>query len=409
MGSDHPEDPNADAGRPPAKVTDTSWAHARALADSGRLKVQWDSILESRPPPLPSGINLADKVEGMLLGLAVGDALGNTTESINPAERKLRVPSGWISGYLPNCYADFRSVGLASDDTQMAFWTIEQMLADGGLDPERLGEIFCRRQIYGIGQSVRQFQRNWESGWPWFECGVASAGNGVLMRIAPILLPHLRSPSRNLWADTLVAAHLTHDDLLSNSSCLALVQMLWHLLGLQAPPDLRWWIDTWLSTSEPLTAGRPDGIFRARAHHPPKFSGTMADMVAQHVRPALDRDLDVAEAGAIWHSGAYLLETVPTVLYVLSRHGHDPKEAILQAVNNTRDNDTCAAIVGAAVGALHGASALPAEWINGLLGRTTVDDDGQVFRLLAQAGDRYGYGVSPRVRQRAAASRQQET
>lgn len=129
----------------------------------------------------------------------------------------------------------------------------------------------------------------------------------------------------------------------------------------------------------------------------------------RHVRPALDRDLDVAEAGDIWHSGAYLLETVPTVLYVLSRHGHDPKEAILQAVNNTRDNDTCAAIVGAAVGALHGASALPAEWIDGLLGRTTVDDDGQVFKLLAQAGDRYGYGVSPRVRQRAAASRQKET
>jgi len=409
MGSDHPEDSNADAGRPPEQVTDTSWAHARALADSGRLKVQWDRLLESRPPPLPSAINLADKVEGMLLGLAVGDALGNTSESINPTERKLRVPSGWISNYSPNRYADYRSVGLASDDTQMAFWTIEQMLADGGLDPARLGEIFCRRQIYGIGQSVRQFQRNWESGRPWFECGVASAGNGVLMRIAPILLPHLRSPSRNLWADTLVAAHLTHDDLLSNASCLALVQLLWQLLGLEASPDKRWWIDTWLTTSEPLTAGRPDGIFRARANHPPKFSGTMADMVAQHVRPALDRDLDVAAAGDIWHSGAYLLETVPTVLYVLSRHGHDPKEAILQAVNNTRDNDTCAAIVGAAVGALHGASALPAEWIDGLLGRTTVDDDGQVFRLLAQAGDRYGYGVSPRVRQRAAASRQQET
>lgn len=135
----------------------------------------------------------------------------------------------------------------------------------------------------------------------------------------------------------------------------------------------------------------------------------MADLVTQYVRPALDRDFDVAQACDIWHSGAYLLETVPTLLYILSRHGHDPKEAILQAVNNTRDNDTCAAIVGAAVGALHGASALPAEWIDGLLGRTTSDDDGQVFRLLAQAGDRYGYGVSPRVRRRAAALREQET
>ena len=409
MGADHPQDPSANAGLPQAQVTDTSWAQARALADSGRLKVHWDSLLDSLPPPLPSGIDLADKVEGMLLGLAVGDALGNTSESINPSDRKLLVPSGWISGYRPNHYAEYRSVGLASDDTQMAFWTLEQMLADGGLDPARLGAIFCRRQIYGIGKSVSAFQRNWASGRPWSKCGAESAGNGALMRIAPILVPHLRSPSRNLWVDTLIAAHLTHDDLLSNTSCVALVKMLWQLLGRQAPPDKHWWLDTWLATSEPLTAGRTDGIFRPRADRPPKFSGTMADMVAQYVRPALDRDLDVADAGDIWHSGAYLLETVPTVLYVLSRHGHDPREAILQAVNNTRDNDTCAAIVGAAVGALHGASALPAEWIDRLLGRTTVDDDGQVFRLLAQAGDRYGYGVSSRVRQRAAVSTQQAT
>ena len=402
MGSDLPEDMSAAAEREPSASTDTSWAQARALSDAGRLKVHWARLLDTSPPPMPSGIGLADKIEGMLLGLAVGDALGNTSESLNPDDRLRR--HGWISAYLPNRYANGRQVGLASDDTQMAFWTLEQMLAEGGLDPERLGEIFCKRQIYGIGGTVREFRRNWGPGRHWSECGVPSAGNGALMRIAPILVPHLRAPSSKLWADTLIAAHLTHDDLLSNASCVALVQMLWQLLSLKAAPDRNWWIDTWLATSEPLTVDRPDGIFKARADHPPNFNGTMADMVAQHVRPALDRDLDVAEAGEIWHSGAYLLETVPTVLYVLSRHGHDPREAILQAVNNTRDNDTCAAIVGAAVGALHGASALPAEWIDKLLGRTTADDDGHVFRLLAQAGDRYGYGVSSRVRQRAAES-----
>ena len=378
------------------------------MARSGRLRLHWDQLLDSPPPPLPCGIELADKVEGMLLGLAIGDALGNTSESLSPAERKLSVPGGWVSGYLQNRHADDRNVGLASDDTQMAFWTLEQTLADGGLDTARLGEIFCRRQIYGMGRTIRQFRRNREAGLPWSECGVASAGNGALMRMAPILLPHLRSPSQNLWADTLLAGHLTHDDLLSNASCVALVQMLWRLLGMQALPSRHWWIDTWLATSEPLGAGRPDSTFTPRAQHPPMFIGTMADMVDQYVGPALDRDMDVAEACGIWHSGAYLLETVPSVLYVLSRHGHDPEEAIMQAVNNTRDNDTCAAIVGAAVGALHGASALPSQWIDGLLGRTTADDDGQVFRLLARAGDSYGYGVSPRVRQRAGASRYEE-
>jgi len=33
-------------------------------------------------------------------------------------------------------------------------------------------------------------------------------------------------------------------------------------------------------------------------------------------------------------------------LYILARHGHDPRAAIEEAVNGTRDNDTIAAIVG---------------------------------------------------------------
>lgn len=113
--------------------------------------------------------------------------------------------------------------------------------------------------------------------------------------------------------------------------------------------------------------------------------------------PALQQDLEVAAAGDIWHSGAYLLETVPSVLYILERHGQDPREAILQAVNQTRDNDTVAAIVGAAVGALRGASALPPAWIADLTGRTAERDDGRMFALLAQAAERFGYGATPRL------------
>ena len=48
-------------------------------------------------------------------------------------------------------------------------------------------------------------------------------------------------------------------------------------------------------------------------------------------------------------------------------------------------NDTIAAIVGAAVGALHGEDALPARWRQGLLGRTREADDGRVFDLLDQS------------------------
>ncbi len=90
-----------------------------------------------------------------------------------------------------------------------------------------------------------------------------------------------------------------------------------------------------------------------------------------------------------WGSGAFLLETMPSVLYILERHAASPREAILRAVNDTHDNDTIAAIVGAAVGALHGTPGLPREWVTGLTGRTAEDDDGYVFELIARARRRF--------------------
>ena len=64
------------------------------------------------------------------------------------------------------------------------------------------------------------------------------------------------------------------------------------------------------------------------------------------------------------------------------RHAHDPEEAIIHAVNDTKDNDTIAAIASAAVGALHGRNAIPERWIDNLSGRTSYKDDGHIFTLI---------------------------
>ena len=68
------------------------------------------------------------------------------------------------------------------------------------------------------------------------------------------------------------------------------------------------------------------------------------------------------------------------------RHAAEPEEAIVRAVNDTKDNDTIAAIVGAAIGALHGEQTLPERWRRNLLGRTAEMDDGRIFELLKLIG-----------------------
>lgn len=317
-----------------------------------------------------------------MLGLAIGDALGNTSESMLPTERRQQY--GEIRDYLPNCHAGGRAVGLPSDDTQMAFWTLEQLIEDGGYVPANLARRLASGRIFGIGSTVREFlHRSLTDGLHWDEAGVASAGNGALMRIAPMLVPHLRVPTSRLWADAALATMTTHNDAAAISASVAFVAVLWDLLAMRATPDAGWWLARFTDVADRL---EPAGsCYRTRGGSFVGFEGRFVDFLRERVEDAWRRELDLLTACNEWHSGAYLLETVPSVLYALMRHADDPAEALVRAVNDTKDNDTVAAIVGAAVGALHGAAAFPERWRSGLLGRTREDDDGRVFELIERA------------------------
>ncbi len=359
------------------------------LLAQGKIALEPASFLNRAPSPLPADWDFA-RVEGMLLGLAIGDALGNPTESQLPATR--RQSYGEIRDYLPNQYANGRPVGVPSDDSQMAFWTLEQLLEDGGLVPDRLARKFTRHRIFGIGSTVKAFLHSYkDQGLFWEQCGQPSAGNGALMRIAPVLIPHLRRPSPALWADAALAGMITHNDRASNACCVAFIHLLWECLRLKQAPDPAWWVDTFVAAAKELE-GNTSYSTRTRAL---TYAGPLWQLVDREVRQALEHNWSTLEACDRWYSGAYLLETMPCVLVILARHGDNPEEAIVRAVNDTRDNDTVAAIVGAAVGALHGRAGLPRRWISNLLGRTTADDDGRVFELIESAKQTFWHSDPP--------------
>lgn len=383
------------------------------------------------PPPrspiyaVPSAtgaiLRTRDCVRGMLLGVAIGDALGNTSESMAPARRREDYglehgdARGDIRDYLPNPREDMRAVGMPGDDTQLTFWTLESLLRRGYLDPASVADAFTRRdRIYGIGATVTAFLLSYRLGnTEWFEAGRPSAGNGALMRITPVLLPHLRAPTGALWRDVVVATVLTHRDEAAVVASIGFVGLLMECLkwsanawtaedpvppgepppGTSSPgggrtagsagasPPARWWPETFLRYARTVeTDAKYSSLVSGDA-----FRGSLCDRVEQTVFAAIDENTSVAKAAERWRSGAYLIETVPCVLHILARHGSDPEEAIVRAVNDTWDNDTIASVVGAAVGALHGEEALPARWREGLLGRTRETDDGHVQGLIERA------------------------
>lgn len=202
------------------------------------------------------------------------------------------------------------------------------------------------------------------------------------MRIAPLLIPHLKTGTAELWADTALSAMLTHNDSASLAACLAFVNMLQQLLRMASPPHPSWWLETFVTVAGELEI---DANYRPQAPKLKGFQGTLSTFVAQEVTKAYERNLSVLEACNSWFSGAYLLETVPSVIFICMNHGANFEEGLARAVNDTKDNDTIAAIVGAALGALHGKHRIPQRWLEKLTGRTTAADDGRVFELLERA------------------------
>ena len=273
------------------------------------------------------------------------------------------------------------ALGLAEDAIN-AENVVEHLVEHRGLDPAALAKLFATRRIFGIGSAVRSFQTQMGRGVPWQEAATDSAGNGALMRIGPMVLPHLRESSLALWTDTALSARITHNDSSSVAACVAFVELLWGFLTSPQAANSTEWFDTFVSTVGALEG---ETTYRPRGGRFVGFEGTLSAFLAHVIPDALDRDLSTLDACNGWYSGAFLLETVPCVLYILLRHGHDPEEAIVRAVNDTHDNDTVGAIVGAAVGARHGKNALPKRWRDGLLGRTGADDAGRVFELLDKA------------------------
>ena len=354
------------------------------LINEGIMRVHDGLIFHSQPAHLPYNCCF-DKVEGMLLGAAIGDSLGATSEGLSADERYST--HGEIRYFIPGRRSDYKAVGVPTDDTQLTFWTLKQLTMDDGLAPENLAKRFCKHHIVGIGSTVRGFIHNYKDlHKPWDKSGHDSLGNGSLMRISPIVVPYLKCPHPSMYADAAIDAMMTHNSYANNATCVAFINILWQLMAMTTTPDTSWWVKTYCSVAKELEGNTQ---YSPGSNSQYTYRGSLWQYTEMVIEDAINRGLSVKEACDKWGSHASLFETVPSVLYILALYGNYPEEAIIRAVNDTGDNDTIGSIVGAAVGALHGLKGLPHQWIEGLTGRTRSNDDGEIFKLILLAKKRF--------------------
>ncbi len=308
-----------------------------------------------------------DRIRGCLLGLACGDAVGTTVE-FRP--RGTFPPVTDMTGGGPFQLPP----GAWTDDTSMALCLASSLVECGGFDAEdqmrrydrwhREGEFSSTGICFDIGVTVcAALQKFRTTGEPFSgSIDPRSAGNGCLMRLAPVaLFWHADPAAAAQWAAE--SARTTH----GASECLEACRLLATMLVAA------------------LSGASKDGILLD--HDPASYQEAK-------VRALAAGAYRKKEPGQIRGSG-YVVESLEAAAWCFWR-ADSFREAVLLAANLGDDADTTAAVCGQLAGAFHGEKAIPAEWRRRLIRSAEIASWAE--RLALRPGS--GAGTTTACRQR---------
>jgi ADP-ribosyl-[dinitrogen reductase] hydrolase len=306
--------------------------------------------------------SVVDRALGCLLGLAVGDALGTTLEF---AVRDTHPPLTDIVGGGP-----FRlKPGEWTDDTSMALCLADSLIARGGLDQRDLMEQFVRwwreghnshnGRCFDIGSTTREaLNRFLQTGDPIAgSTDPNTAGNGSVMRLAPVALRWAGDPSQAIAAARAQSV-TTHAAPAAVEGCALLTEIL----------------------VEAIATGDKAAVLRHRSASEPSIAA-----IAAGSWRGKDRD-------AIRSSG-YVVHTLEAALWCVER-SDSFSEAVLLAANLAGDADTVAAVTGQIAGALWGCGAVPGRWLDRLTWREAIERRGHHLVTSPAKKDKSSMGTS---------------
>lgn len=307
-----------------------------------------------------------DRWRGALLGLAVGDALGTTLEFSRPGELE---PVTDMVGGGPFDLAP----GQWTDDTSMALCLAESLVERGGFDPADQmrrylrwrddGHLSSTGECFDIGNTVEQALETFrETGDPYAgPTDPRSAGNGSLMRIAPIALRWAHAPEEAVRLAGL-CSRTTHGAPAAVDACRYFTGLL--VGALRGEPLERLLAPMYAPVAglwerEPLCP-EIEAVARGswREREPPEIRGS-----------------------------GYVVHCLEAALWALGRSGSF-EEACLRAVNLGEDADTTGAVCGQLAGAVFGAGGIPGRWLAQLAMRERIEALADALRAACEAESR---------------------
>lgn len=291
--------------------------------------------------------NDTERMLGCLLGLACGDAVGTTLEF---KARGTFDPIDDMVGGGPFGL----NAGEWTDDTSMALCLAESLVVCRGFNAKdqmdryvswwQEGYWSSNGICFDIGMTVSAaLQRYGRTGEPFSgSTDPMSAGNGAIMRLAPVVMYYFPDQEKALhYAGE--SARTTH--------------------GAAESIDASRLLAALLLTA--LAGGDKTAVSATTLYQPqtPKLQTLLADLRSGALARRARSDIQ---------GSGYVVASLEAALWCFL-HSDDYETAVLLAANLGDDADTTAAVVGQLAGAVYGRGAIPARWLAKVVRREEIE------------------------------------
>lgn len=308
------------------------------MPDEVQSKPVWMQTLKQKN----SDHDSLDKAKGLLLGLAVGDAVGTTLE-FQPRD-KYKIDD------MPGGGPFNLSAGEWTDDTSMALCLAETYINRGFCDTDffreklidwyKNGHNSSNGTCFDIGNATRfALEQVICNGPDWVgNTSPDSAGNAALIRHAPVAI-FRRKSFIDGWRDASIQSMATHSAPESINACQFFNIVLHYLLN-------------GYSKEEAFSPHKMSALVRILIINAGEYKSKSRDQI---------------------RSTGYVIDTLEAALWAVW-HTDNFKDAILLAANLADDADSVAATAGQLAGALYGFSGIPKEWRDKIVYKDKIID-----------------------------------
>jgi ADP-ribosylglycohydrolase len=307
-------------------------------------------------------VNLLDKFQGCLMGVAIGDCLGH------PFEGKLRTK---IYSYFDD-FEEFIQKNKSffrtyTDDTQLTLHLAEALIKGNGFNLDYIIREFIKwlddppiGPGYGCVSSIRKLKYGVE----WEQAASNSGGNGTTMRIAPIGLLYCKDP-KALKTAAIKSSIITHSHPAASAGAVVIARAIAYLI--EKNPDAGFSVEEFFNVITSSINNSQEEIWK-------EFIEILSKLKSNLDIPIESGLIKFSQAGvkspyfieeylgqAFVHP--YTISTVACAIFIFLKKLPSFKECIFELATAGGDSDTVGAIGGSLAGAYFGLNNIPQDLI----------------------------------------------